>query len=158
MIKFKDTDRILIISTLLLVVVGVVMVYSTSYIVAMKRFGDEYFFVKKHLTYAVAGVLCMIVASRIPYELYRKLAYPILVLSVLFLIFIYIPGFGFTAGGARRWIRLCPIAFQRVRGRSHRIDDLVEGGELGDRAFGLLGLGDRGRGRSEGRNQERNQE
>jgi cell division protein FtsW (lipid II flippase) len=41
LIKFKDTDRILIISTLLLVVVGVVMVYSTSYIVALKRFGDS---------------------------------------------------------------------------------------------------------------------
>lgn len=112
MIKLKDTDRILIISTLLLVVVGVVMVYSTSYIVALKRFGDEYFFVKKHLTYAVAGVLCMIVASRLPYELYRKLAYPILILSILFLVCIYIPGLGFTAGGARRWIRLGPIAFQ----------------------------------------------
>lgn len=112
MIKFKDTDRLLIISTLLLVVVGVVMVYSTSYIVAMKRFGDEYFFVKKHLTYAVAGIVFMIIASRLPYEIYRKLAYPILILSALFLICIYIPGLGFTAGGARRWVRLGPIAFQ----------------------------------------------
>jgi cell division protein FtsW len=54
----------------------------------------------------------MIVASRLPYELYRKLAYPILVLSILFLVCIYIPGLGFSAGGARRWIRLGPIAFQ----------------------------------------------
>lgn len=112
MIKFKDTDRLLIISTLLLVVVGVVMVYSTSYIVAMKRFGDEYFFVKKHLTYAVSGVIFMIIASRVPYEMYRKLAYPILILAALFLICIYIPGLGFTAGGARRWVRLGPLAFQ----------------------------------------------
>jgi len=112
LIRFKDTDRILIISTLLLVVLGVVMVYSTSYVVAMKRFGDEYFFVKKHLTYALAGVVMMIVASRLPYEFYRKMAYPILILAALFLICIYIPGIGFTAGGARRWIRLGPLAFQ----------------------------------------------
>lgn len=112
MIRFKDTDRILIISTLLLVVLGIVMVYSTSYVVAMKRFGDEYFFVKKHLTYALAGVVMMIAASRLPYELYRKMAYPILIVAALFLVCIYIPGIGFTAGGARRWIRLGPIAFQ----------------------------------------------
>jgi len=112
LIKFKDTDRLLIISTLLLVVLGVVMVYSTSYVVAMKRFGDEYFFVKKHLTYALAGVVMMIISSRLPYEFYRKMAYPILIVAALFLICIYIPGIGFTAGGARRWIRLGPIAFQ----------------------------------------------
>ena len=112
MIKVKDTDRILIISTLLLVVVGVVMVYSTSYIVAMKRFGDEFFFVKKHLTYAVGGVGCMILASRLPYSLYRKLAYPALIIAALFLVCIYIPGLGVTAGGARRWVHLGPITFQ----------------------------------------------
>ncbi len=112
MIKLKDTDRVLIISTLLLVVLGVVMVYSTSYVVAMKRFGDEYFFVKKHLTYALAGVVMMTIASRMPYGFYRKMAYPILIVAALFLICIYIPGIGFTAGGARRWIRLGPIAFQ----------------------------------------------
>src|SRR4030067_3672990 len=83
LIRFKDTDRILIISPLLLVVLGVVMVYSTSYVVAMKRFGDEYFFVKKHLTYALAGVVMMIVASRIPDELYREMAYPILIAAAL---------------------------------------------------------------------------
>ena len=112
MIKLKDTDRLLIISTLLLVVVGVVMVYSTSYIVASKRFGDEFFFVKKHLTYAVAGVGCMIVASRLPYQLYRKLAYPALIIAALFLVCIYIPGLGVSAGGARRWVHLGPLTFQ----------------------------------------------
>jgi len=110
--RIRDIDRVLIISTLLLVVLGVVMVYSTSYVVAMKRFGDEYFFVKKHLTYAVAGVVLMIAASRVPYVLYRKMAYPILIAAAVFLILIYIPGIGFSAGGARRWIRLGPVAFQ----------------------------------------------
>ncbi|MBI1910974.1 MAG: putative lipid II flippase FtsW [Deltaproteobacteria bacterium] len=112
MIRLKDLDRLLIISTLMLVVVGVVMVYSTSYIVAMKRFGDEYFFVKKHLTYAFVGLGLFIAAVKVPYDFYRKMAYPILILSAILLIFIFIPGLGFTAGGARRWVRLGPIAFQ----------------------------------------------
>lgn len=112
MVRLRDLDRLLIISTLLLVAAGVVMVYSTSYIMAMNRFGDRYFFVKKHLTFVVAGVVFFIVAARVPYGAYRKMAYPILVLAALFLVCIYIPGLGFTAGGARRWVRLGPVAFQ----------------------------------------------
>lgn len=112
MIRLRDTDRLLIISTLFLVGVGVVMVYSTSYIVAMSRFGNAYFFLKKHLTYALVGLIFFVAATRVPYKFYRTMAYPILILSALLLIFIYVPGLGFDAGGARRWVRLGPIAFQ----------------------------------------------
>jgi len=112
LVKFRDLDRLLIISTLLLVVAGVVMVYSTSYIMAMNRFDDKYFFVKKHLTFAVAGLAFFIVATKVPYGFYNKMAYPILIAAAVFLVFIYIPGFGFSAGGARRWVRLGPVAFQ----------------------------------------------
>ncbi len=112
MIRLKDVDRILIIITLLLVAVGVVMVYSTSYIVAMKRFGDQYYFVKKHLTYTLAGVVFFIISTRVPYTFYRRMTYPILALAAVFLICIYIPKIGFTAGGAHRWVRLGPLSFQ----------------------------------------------
>ena len=112
MLKMRDIDRFLIITTLILVAFGVVMVYSTSYVVAMKRFGDEYFFVKKHLAFAFMGLILFMIASKVPYKLYRPLAYPALILAVGLLLLIFIPGFGFEAGGARRWVRLGPIAFQ----------------------------------------------
>lgn len=112
MLKARDVDRFLIISALLLVAVGIVMVYSTSSIMAMKRFGNEYFFVKRHLSYVLAGLFMFLVATRVPYGAYRRLAYPALILSSVFLVCIFIPGIGFSAGGARRWIRLGPIAFQ----------------------------------------------
>jgi len=112
LIKTRDTDRLIIVSSLVLVALGVLMVYSTSYIVAMKRFGDEYFFVKKHLTYAIAGIVLFIAATRLKYKVYGKLAYPALALAAVLLVLIYVPGFGFEAGGARRWVRLGPVAFQ----------------------------------------------
>jgi len=112
LIRFRDVDRLLIVSTLILLAIGVVMVYSTSSVVALKRFGDQYFFVRKHLTFAVAGVVFFVLAARVPYGFYRKMAYPILALAAVFLICIYIPGIGFSAGGAKRWIRLGPLAFQ----------------------------------------------
>lgn len=91
---------------------GVVMVYSTSYIMAMNRFGDEYFFVKKHLTFAAAGLLCFALAIKVPYTIYRKFVYPILFVSIALLVCTYIPGVGFEAGGARRWVRIAGFAFQ----------------------------------------------
>lgn len=112
MIKTKDIDRFLIISTLMLVGVGIIMVYSTSYIMAMKRFGDEYFFVKKHLTFAAAGLVLFLVASKVPYRAYRVLAYPALLLAAGFLVCLFIPGLGIKVGEATRWVRLGPVTFQ----------------------------------------------
>ncbi len=111
-LKARDTDKFLILITLLLVSVGVVMVYSTSSIMAMRRFWTEYFFVKKHLTYALAGVALFIVAMKVPYKVYYKLAYPALIIAVILLVCIYIPGLGVKAGGARRWVKLGGLAFQ----------------------------------------------
>ncbi len=111
-LRRTDTDRFLILSALALVVMGVVMVYSTSCIVAMNRFGDEFFFMKKHLVYVFTGFILFLVASRIPYTMYKRLVYPLLILSAALLVLIYVPGFGFKAGGARRWVHLGPLAFQ----------------------------------------------
>ncbi len=111
-LRRTDTDRFLILSALALLVMGVVMVYSTSYIVAMNRFGDEFFFMKKHLVYAFTGLVLFLAASRIPYTLYGKLVYPLLIIAAALLVLIYVPGIGFRAGGARRWVHLGPLAFQ----------------------------------------------
>ncbi|MBE9528189.1 MAG: FtsW/RodA/SpoVE family cell cycle protein, partial [Proteobacteria bacterium] len=58
-------DKILIVSTLALLVVGIVMVYSSSSIMASNKFGDEYFFVKKHLVFALGGLVLFVVASKV---------------------------------------------------------------------------------------------
>ncbi len=105
-------DRAIILTTLLLVATGVVMVYSTSYVVAMNRFGDEYFFVKKHLMFAGLGFVVFAAASRVNYRVYRKLAYPALILAIVMLGLIYVPGLGRAAGGARRWLALPGLTFQ----------------------------------------------
>lgn len=108
----RDTDKFLIISSAFLIAAGVVMVYSTSYIFAMRRFGDGYFFFKRHLLFGGLGLAAFIAAYKLPLHYYRKLAYPILILAALGLVAIFVPHVGFTVGGARRWVRLGPLAFQ----------------------------------------------
>jgi cell division protein FtsW len=111
-VKTRDVDRLLIITTLFLVAAGVVMVYSTSYVLAMTRFGDEHFFVKRQLAFALAGVALFVLATRVHYQVYRKLTYPILVLAAFFLGLIFVPGIGHEVGGARRWVEIAGFTFQ----------------------------------------------
>jgi len=112
MVHHKDIDRLLIVSTLGLVTAGIVMVYSTSSFVALTKYGDEYFFVKKQLAYCLLGLMCFFAAAKFPYEHYRKLVYPILLLAIVLLALIFVPGIGHEVGGARRWIKIAGFTFQ----------------------------------------------
>ncbi|MBI5233253.1 MAG: putative lipid II flippase FtsW [Deltaproteobacteria bacterium] len=112
MIRLRDVDRLLILTTLFLSAMGILMVYSASNITAMTKYGDEYLFVKKHMCYLFAGIVVLMVFMRLPYDLYRRLAYPIFIVAAVLLALIFVPGLGHEAGGSRRWIRLGPFTFQ----------------------------------------------
>src|SRR5512133_2104812 len=81
----KKPDLILLLVTLLLVTVGTVMIYSSSSILATERFRDGQFFLKKQLFFLVLGLLIMVLMTRIPYYKLRKLAWPGIAASVVFL-------------------------------------------------------------------------
>jgi cell division protein FtsW len=105
-------DFILLIVTLALVGVGIVMVYSTSAIMAGDRFQDPYYFLKKQALFAGIGVILMILTLWMPYRILKRLAYPILIVSVLLLVAVLIPGIGYRAGGAMRWLKIQSVSFQ----------------------------------------------
>ena len=108
----KRLDFILLFTVLALVGIGIVMVYSTSAIIAGDRFGDAYYFLKRQALYAAVGFALMILMMFVPYELLKRLAYPILIFSILLLIAVLIPGIGHRAGGAMRWLKIQSFSFQ----------------------------------------------
>jgi cell division protein FtsW len=108
----KRLDFILLFAVLALVGIGIVMVYSTSAIIAGDRFGDPYYFLKRQALYAAVGFVLMIVMMFLPYEILKRFAYPILVSSVLLLIAVLIPGIGHRTGGAMRWLKIQSFSFQ----------------------------------------------
>jgi cell division protein FtsW len=113
MVKGKRRlDYVLLIVTLALVGIGIVMVYSTSAIIAADRFGDPYFFLKRQVLYAAIGVALMILMMFFPYEVLKRFAYPILIVSILALIAVLIPGIGHRAGGAMRWLKIASFSLQ----------------------------------------------
>lgn len=105
-------DYMILIPVIALIGVGLVVDYSASSHLAAHRFGDGYFYLKRHAMFCVLGLGLMISAKNIPFVLYSKLTYPLLVLSFSLLILLFIPGFGHEVGGACRWLRWSGFSFQ----------------------------------------------
>ncbi len=107
-------DYALLIPVLLLLGIGVAMVYSASCEIALKQFGDEYYFFEKQLLFAGFGCLGMLVLRFVPYRVYRPLTYVLLLAAIACLSAVLVKGMGQTAGGATRWLRICGVSFQPV--------------------------------------------
>ena len=99
-------------SVVMLVSVGVVMVYSTSAIVAADRFQDPYFFLKKQLFWALLGFGCLWAAMAVDYHRLEHAVAPLLALSLALLVLVLIPPFGQDINGTRRWFRWGVVSFQ----------------------------------------------
>lgn len=108
----KKPDIILLLVTLVLVTIGTVMVYSSSSILAMERFKDGQYFLKKQVFFVVLGLGIMVLMTKISYDQLRKWAYPGMLLSVILLSLLLIPHVGIRAGGATRWLRMGIFSFQ----------------------------------------------
>lgn len=117
MFKFTETEKqrpdfILLISTLVLVTVGTVMIFSSSSIMAMERYQDGQYFLKKQILFVLIGLTAMILLTKIPYQKLRYAAYPGLACAAILLGILLIPHVGVKAGGATRWLNLGVITFQ----------------------------------------------
>ncbi len=106
------TDHTLLFVALTLALIGLVMVFSASAIVAGNRFQDPQFFLKRQIAWLGFGFLLMHLTSRIDYTLWKKLAIPILGCLALLLVMVLVPSLGVAVKGARRWLRLGPLSIQ----------------------------------------------
>ena len=108
----RTPDVSLFIAVVALLSLGIVMIYSASAIVALDRFGDSAFFLKRQLLWTLLGLGAMSVALTIHYERLRRATPVLLLLVAVSLVAVLVPGVGRMAGGARRWITLGPLNFQ----------------------------------------------
>ncbi|MBM7540479.1 stage V sporulation protein E [Amphibacillus cookii] len=107
-----NMDWKLAVSIYLLVLVGIIMVYSASSIWATYRFEDGFYFAKRQFLFASIGLLAMYGVSQIPYHTWRLYAKYILIFCFLLLGLVLIPGIGLVRGGARSWIGVGAFSIQ----------------------------------------------
>ena len=96
-------DAPFILILLLLMAIGLVCLFSASYIYASHYDGDPFFYIKKQFIFALIGIVAMFAVSFFDYHILHRLTWPIFGLSVLLLIVVF---FVPSPTGIQRWINL----------------------------------------------------
>ncbi len=108
----QGTEHSILVLAVCLTCLGVVMVFSSSSIMAVRDYGDSLYFLKRQGAYALLGFAAMALLMRIDLEILRKAAWPVLGVCALLLLAVLIPGVGKNVGGAARWIKIAGFTFQ----------------------------------------------
>ena len=109
-------DKWILLIAAMLVGFGALMIYSTTSVLtpslARKQVTEFYYFKRHIFTIIVGLVFLLLTYFKLKPSLIEKMAVPLLILSFVLLVCVFLPVIGVTAGGARRWIRLWPSTFQ----------------------------------------------
>lgn len=102
-------DFFLLLIVFSLIGFGLVMVFSSSYYVALTKTNDSYYYFKRQLVWAVIAVIVLFIVMNTRFTVYRKLIAPLLLVTIALLIAVfYMP----EIKGAHRWISLGGFSFQ----------------------------------------------
>lgn len=102
----KSLDKTMLLMIIILVVFGLVMVFSASAPWSSAYYGGPYYFIIRQAAFAVVGMGAMFLLSYCDYHHIGRLAFPILIGALVLLLSVYIPGLGVVRNNARRWINL----------------------------------------------------
>jgi cell division protein FtsW len=104
------TATVLLVLTVVLVVIGLGVTQSASSAVAIDQAQDRFYFFKRQLVGVGIGTVALLVASRIPYRIYRRVAIPAFLATIALLVAVL--AVGPEIGGARRWLPVAGFSFQ----------------------------------------------
>ena len=90
----------------LLLVFGLVMVFSASSPIALRKFDDPTYYALRNGVFALIGIIFMAVISRTPVPIIRKWGRVGFWLTMFMMVIVLIPGVGLEGGGARRWLNM----------------------------------------------------
>jgi cell division protein FtsW len=107
-LKKGPPDFVLFMTTLALIGIGLIMVFSSSAVTSNIQYNDSYHFFKKQLLWAVISIGAMIVVMKINYLRLKEFALPLMFIAVVFLILVVTP-LGTEVKGSSRWIMLGPF-------------------------------------------------
>lgn len=123
LIRFRNSlkpgplDSSLLIIIFMLLIFGLIMVYSASSYEANKDFGDAMYYLKKQAQASVVGFILMLAVGKIAHMGWiknEKINVLIAVIAIALMFLLFVPGIKHTVNGATRWIKIGPIQFQPV--------------------------------------------
>ena len=100
------------ITTIILALFGLVMIYSSSYVWATYKFNNQFKYIINQGIFLIMGIFIMIIVSKIDYNLYKKYSNHLLLVTFILLILVLIPGVGVVRNGSRSWFGIGTFGFQ----------------------------------------------
>ena len=108
----KKVKLILLLSTIILSIFGIIMITSASYIWAEYKFNDPFKFMKNQTFFFLVGLIFMYITSKINYKLYYVYSSKLFGLVFFLLILVLIPGIGMVRNGSRSWFGIGSFGIQ----------------------------------------------
>lgn len=110
--QIKSDLSFLLTTVVILIIVGMIFIYSSSSVFALEKLGSAHYFLQKQIVGLIVGLVGAFIVCLIPIELLKKFT-PLLFLSSLFLTTLtVITPFGQQIHGSARWLNLPFISFQ----------------------------------------------
>ena len=107
----RKSAYLLFVAALGLLVIGIVMLFSTSAF-ARDSHGDTLFFLKRQSLWLGVGLAVCIAAALVDYHFWQRTWWLWIGIAAITLVSCYVPHLGMRINGSRRWIGFSPIAFQ----------------------------------------------
>lgn len=107
----RKSAYILFLAVLGLLVIGIVMLFSTSAYARDSR-GDVYFFIKRQALWIGVGLLLCAATALIDYHFWQRTWWIWFAIAAAALALCYAPHIGLRLNGSRRWVALGPVTFQ----------------------------------------------
>jgi len=109
----KKPDLILAAVITMALVLGILILSSASATLSQSKFNDSYYLIKHQLALGIIpGIFLGFLAYKIPLEFLRKIALLLLLVAIFLLALVFVPGVGFSSGGAQRWVHFGFISIQ----------------------------------------------
>ena len=109
---YMKFDKWLFIDVVILMLFGLLMIYSASSIWSEYKFGNSFHFCIYQGVFIVIGISLIFVLSKIPISFYYKHATKLLITALIFLILVLIPGVGIVRNGSRSWFGIGGFGIQ----------------------------------------------
>lgn len=108
--KYSGCDSILCVTVAILVLIGIVMVFSSS--AAYTEHNDSFYFLKRQVLWCLLGTGLLLITKNLDYHKLHQYTYPIMIFTFLLLVVVMFPEFSKKVGGARRWLTFGGLSFQ----------------------------------------------
>ena len=103
-LRTQNPDYMIIASVAVLVVMGLLAVYSSSFALGLLEFGDANYFVVRQVMFSVLGATALYLLMKSDYRRLRWLSPLLMLAAIVGLFAVLMPGIGVERNGATRWI------------------------------------------------------